>query len=313
MTTLTAGIDVSKATLDVATYPETDAATFPNTEEGAQALSAWLTAHGVSPVVLEATGGYERVVAALLMAAGHAVAVVNPRQVRDFAKSIGQLAKTDQLDATLLARYAAAVAPEPTSPPDAGLVELQALVTRRQQLTEMRVSEQQRLAQAHGRVRRDIKDHLFWLTKQLTTLDRDLDRWFDDHPQHGPRYRILRSVPGIGPVIAAILMAFLPELGEASRQELAALAGVAPFNCDSGRSRGQRHVRGGRAPVRRALYLAALVGARHNPQLRAFYQRLRGANKVAKVALVACMRKLLTILSALVKHNELWTPQEVNA
>lgn len=311
MSSLVLGIDVSKETLAVATCPATIAQVFPYTAEGLAQLRQWAVDQRVTLAVLEATGGLERVVAADLMAAGIPVAIVNPRQVRDFAKATGRLAKSDPLDADVLAHFGTALAPKPTPLPDAALAGLRELVARRHQLVDMRTREGQRLPVATGRVRRNIQAHLTWLAKEIATLDRDIHRWFDDHPDLGDRYRLLRSVPGIGPTTAALLIAYLPELGTASRHQLAALAGVAPYNCDSGTWRGQRHIWGGRAEVRTALFLAAWVGSRHNARLRAFYTRLRDANKPHKVAVVACMRKLLTILSAMVKHNQPWMTVEV--
>ncbi len=313
MASLVLGIDVSKDTLAIATYPATTRHELPYTPAGLEQLLTVVREQGVTFVVLEATGGFERVVAAHLMAADIPTAIVNPRQVRDFAKATGRLAKSDPLDAELIAHYGTALSPAPTPLPDAALGALRELVARRQQLVDMRSREGQRLPAATGRVRRNIQAHVAWLAKEIATLDRDIDRWFDDHPDFRDRYRLLRSVPGIGPTIAAVLMTYLPELGTASRQQLAALAGVAPYNCDSGQWRGQRHTWGGRAEVRRALFMAAWVGSRHDGRLRTFYTRLRTANKPHKVALVACMRKLLTILSAMVTHNQAWSVAEVEA
>jgi transposase len=259
---------------------------------------------GASLVVLEATGGLEAVLAAELAAAGVPVAVVNPRQVRDFARAMGKLAKTDALDAAVLARFAAAVRPAPRPLPDAAAVDLRALVARRRQLVEMLTAERNRLRAAPARLRPET--HVRFLRAALDDLDRDLGAAVRASPLWREAEDLLRSVPGIGPVVSATLLAELPELGTLGPKQLAALVGVAPLNRDSGARRGTRSVWGGRAGVRAALYMAALVGVRHNPPLRAFHARLRAAGKPPKVALIACMRKLLTTLNALLRHRTTW-------
>jgi transposase len=257
-------------------------------------------------VVLEATGGYEVAVTAALGTAGVPVAVVNPRQVREFARGIGQLAKTDALDAAVLARFAEVVHPTPRPLPEAQAQELSALLTRRRQLLAMLIAERQRLATALLAVRPHISRHIRFLEAELA----DLDRQLRDAVQASPLWReqedLLRSTPGIGPTTALALLAEVPELGQLTRKKIAALVGVAPFPCDSGKLRGRRIIWGGRARVRTALYMATLVATRHNPLIRAFYQRLCAAGKPKKVALVACMRKLLTILNAMVRHHTPW-------
>jgi transposase len=263
-------------------------------------------------IVLEATGGYQRTVVAVLAAAGLPVVVVNPRQARDFAKATGQLAKTDRLDARALAHFADAVRPAPRPLPDAQTEELRALLARRRQLVAMRTAEQNRLGSAPPPLQADIQAHITWVTERLAALDNDLDTTLRASPVWREREALLRSVPGIGPVCARTLLFDLPELGTLSRQRLAALVGVAPFHRDSGTLRGTRAVWGGRAQVRTVLYMSTLVAVRYNPVLKAFYERLRAAGKAAKVALTACMRKLLTILNAMVKHKTRWQPQEVS-
>ena len=237
--------------------------------------------------------------------------MVNPRQARDFAKATGQLAKTDTLDARALAHFAEAVRPPPRPLPDAQTEELRALLTRRRQLVAMRTAEHNRLDNAPRRVQATIEAHLAWLDAQLATLDDDLDTTLRASPVWRERETLYRSVPGIGPVSARTLRLDLPELGTLSRQRIAALAGVAPFNCDSGTMRGRRAIWGGRAPLRATLYMATLVAVRHHPVLTTCYERLLAAGKAKKVALVACMRKLLTILNAMVKHQTPWQPREV--
>jgi transposase len=258
-------------------------------------------------IVLEATGGYETAVTAALVAAGLAVAVVNPRQVRDFAKATGQLAKSDALDARVLALFAARVQPTPRPLPDAVAAELAALLARRRQVLEMRTAEQHRRPTLAPRLRPALDAHVVWLSQQLAELDGELDRTLRDSPVWRAKEDLLRSIPGIGPVVARTLLGELPELGCLDRGEVAALAGVAPLNQDSGRRRGKRRTWGGRAPVRAALYMAAVTATRCNPTIRALYTRLRAAGKPAKVALVACMRKLLIIANAILRDATPWS------
>ena len=235
--------------------------------------------------------------------------MVNPRQVRDFAKAVGQLAKTDTIDAHVLALFAARIQPAPRPWPDAATQDLTALVARRRQVVEMLGAERNRLAVARSPLRRALRDHIRWLERQLAALDVEIATLIRASPVWRDRDDLLRTVPGIGPQTASLLITQLPELGRLTRQQIAALVGVAPFNRDSGRLRGRRITWGGRAPVRAGLYMAALVATRHNPVLHAFYHRLLTAGKPKKVALVACMRKLLTILNAMVAHRQPWTTQ----
>lgn len=305
---VTVGIDVAKARLDVATRPRGEAWQVPNDEAGVAALVARLRGLAPALVVLEATGGLERLAAAALAAAGLPVAVVNPRQVRAFARAVGQLAKTDALDAALLARFGEAVRPPPRPLPDAAQQALAALLARRRQVVTMLTAERQRLGAALPAVRRRVQAHVAWLEGELAALDADLGDALRASPSWQAKDDLLRSVPGVGPVVALTLLAELPELGALDRKRLAALVGVAPLNADSGARRGQRLVWGGRGRVRAALYMAALVATRFNPVLRAFYQRLLAAGKAKKVALTACMRKLLLILNALVQTGTPWRP-----
>jgi transposase len=306
------GIDVAKVQLDIAIRPTGERWVVANDDEGIATLVVRLQEIAPQLIVLEATGGYQRTVVAVLAAAGLPVVVVNPRQARDFAKATGQLAKTDRLDARALAHFADAVRPAPRPLPDAQTEELRALLARRRQLVAMRTAEQNRLGSAPPRLQADIQAHITWLTERLAALDNDLDTTLRASPVWREREALLRSVPGIGPVCARTLLFDLPELGTLSRQRLAALVGVAPFHRDSGTLRGTRAVWGGRAQVRTVLYMSTLVAVRYNPVLKAFYERLRAAGKAAKVALTACMRKLLTILNAMVKHKTRWQPQEVS-
>jgi transposase len=303
------GIDVAKAKLDVAIGQSGALETIVNEEPAIRALGERLRALAPALVVMEASGGYEALAAALLAQAGLAVAVVNARQVRDFARATGQLAKTDALDASLLAHFAAAVRPEPRPLKDAQTAELEALIGRRRQLVGMLVAERQRLAQArHKRIIRDVKGVIVFLEKRLAAADADLLDWVQASPIWRGRDALLQSVPGVGNGTSRTLIAALPELGSLGHKQIAALTGVAPMNRDSGNWSGQRHIAAGRAEVRTALYMAALSAIRCNPIIKPFYARLRAKGKPAKVAIVACMHKLLTILNAIVRSNIPWSP-----
>lgn len=305
------GIDVSKDRLDVAVAPDGTSRQVPHTERGISELGEQLRALGPVLVVMEATGGMEMPVLAHLTTLGVPAVAINPRQVRDFGRATGKLAKTDAIDAQLLALFAERVRPAVRPVPDEAAQALGALVARRRQLIEMLTAEKQRLGPALPPVRRQLREHIQWLQRRLHALDEDLGRTLRESPVWREHEDLLKSVPGVGPVTTMTLVAELPELGSLTRRQIAALAGVAPFNRDSGKLRGTRSVWGGRAPVRAALYMAALVAARHNQVIRAFYQRLLAVNKPKKVALVACMRKLLTILNAMFKHKTPWrcTPE----
>jgi transposase len=265
---------------------------------------------GLRPIliVLEATGGYETAVTGALVLAGLPVAVVNPRQVRDFAKASGQLAKTDGIDAAVLAQFAERMQPTPRPVPEEAQAELLALVTRRQQLVDMLVAERNRLALARPSMKRSLDEHIRWLHARIRDTEQTLHTVIKSSPVWRAHERLLRSVPGIGPHTASRLLVSLPELGRLSSRAIAKLVGVAPLNADSGQQRGHRHIWGGRAPVRRALYMATVVAVRHNVVLRRYYQRLRAVGKPAKVALIAAMRKLLSILNAMIKYQQPWQP-----
>ena len=303
------GIDVSKARLEVALGSAGELFSADNDARGIGALVKRLIEVGPARVVLEATGGLEIAAVAELGAAGLPVVVVNPRQVRDFARASGQLAKSDALDARVLALFAERMRPELRRLPDAQELELKALVARRRELVEMITAERNRLGTAPKLLRKEIAAHIRWLEGRLKLRDRDLDRMLRSSPIWRERDRLLRGVPGVGPVLCATLQANLPELGALSRHQIAKLVGVAPLNRDSGAMRGKRTVWGGRAQVRAALYMATLVAVRFNPALRVFYLRLRSAGKPAKVALTAAMRKLLIILNAVLKHGTPWSPR----
>ena len=303
------GIDVSKATLDVASLPDGESWAVPNDDHGLAELAPRLVALAPALVVLEATGGFELLAAITLAKVGLPIAVVNPRQVRDFAKAMGRLAKTDALDAGILAAFAERVRPEARPLPDDAALLLESLLTRRRQIVDMVTAETNRLGFARGPVKRDISQHIRWLEKRLNDVDGDLQDAVTASPLYHAKAALLRSVPGVGQVTTLTLLATLPELGQLTRHQIAALVGVAPMNRDSGTMRGKRRVWGGRAPVRAVLYMATLVGLKHNPVLRAFYERLRAAGKPFKVAATACMRKLLTILNAMLHQNRRWDPQ----
>jgi transposase len=303
-----AGIDVSKDHLDVHLRPTGEAARHASDEAGIAAVVARLAAAGPHLVVVEATGGFEAPLAAALALAGLPVAVVNPRQVRDFARSTGRLAKTDRLDAAVLAHFADAVRPDPRPLPDADTAALAVLVGRRRQLIEMRTAERNRLALAAPAAAAGIRRHVAWLDRELARLDGELAAAIAASPAWRARDDLLRSAPGVGPVVSRVLVAEVPELGALSGKQIAALVGVAPVARESGRWSGARSIAGGRAGVRSALYMAVLSASRYNPAIRAFSERLRAAGKAVKVAQVAAMRKLLVILNAMVRDNKPWDP-----
>jgi transposase len=308
MQPISVGIDVSKAALVIAVTPSGEQWTSDTTPAALEAVVERLRPLAPTIVVVEATGGYERAVVAAGAAAGLPMAVVNPRQVRAFAQALGRTAKTDAIDAAVLAAFGARVQPAARPVTAAETQALAALVGRRRQLVEMLGMERHRLAQAPptGPVARDLRNHIRWLERRVAHVDDDLDGAIQASGLWRVQEDLLRTVPGIGPITARTLLAELPELGQLDRRAIAALVGVAPFNCDSGQYRGQRHIWGGRAAVRATLYMATLTATRYNPVLRAFYQRLRAAGKCPKVALVATMRKLLTILNAMLKQQARW-------
>ena len=304
------GIDVAKAELVVSIRPSAERFTVANDERGVHTLVERLRGMTPTLIVLEATGGYELLAVAALAAAALPVVVVNPRQVRDFARATGQLAKTDRIDADLLARFADVVRPTVRALPDADAQELDALLTRRRQLLEMLQAERNRTGQVFGRgkrvVKKSLKNHISYLERELRVTDTDLGDMIKASPAWRERDELLQSVPGVGPVLSRTLLADLPELGRLSRREIAKRVGVAPLSRDSGTLRGRRFVQGGRASVRAVLYMAALVATKRNSVIRSFYQRLVAAGKPKKLALVACMRTLLTILNVMVRTTTPW-------
>ncbi len=302
-----AGIDVSKARLDLGLSGEPSVFSTGNDPRGIGDLCARLSELKPARVVLEASGGLETALVAELAAAGLPVVVVNPRQVRDFARATGQLAKTDALDARMLALFAERVRPELRALPSEQERELKAMVARRRELVEMITAERNRLARVPKLLHKEISAHIRWLEGRVKERDRDLDKMLRNSPLWRERENLLKSVPGVGPVLCATLLAELPELGRLGRREIAKLVGVAPLNRDSGTMRGKRTIWGGRAQLRAVLYMATLTAVQHNPVLQAFYQRLCQAGKPRKVALTAAMRKLLVILNAMVKHQVPWS------
>jgi transposase len=300
------GIDVSKGHLDVAVLPSGGGWRLANDPDEIDGLVRRLADLTPALVVIEATGRYEAACAAALATAGLPVAVVNPRQARDFARSTGRLAKTDAIDAALLALFAERVRPEPRPLPDAASAALQAILARRRQLVTMLVAEKDRAHVAAPAVQKSVAKHVRWLERELAGVEGDLTDAVAASPVWRAKEDLLRGVPGVGRVLATTLLADLPELGQLSRREIAALVGVAPINRDSGAHRGQRSVWGGRSSVRTALYMGALAAVRSNPPVRAFYERLLGRGKPKKVALVACMRKLLVTANAVVRDGEAW-------
>jgi transposase len=301
------GIDVSKAQLDVGIRPTGERESFTNDKVGIKTLVKRLAKIEPTLIVLEATGGYERQVTRALVSADLPVVVVNPRQVRDFAKATGQLAKTDSIDAAVLAHFAEAVRPQLRPLPDAVTLELRALTSRRRQILAMIAAENNRMEMTSKAVAKRIGAHVRWLEQELERANQELDRAIEQSPIWKENEELLRSAKGIGPVTSRTLLAELPELGTLDRKQISALVGVAPFSRDSGSLKGRRSIWGGRAPVRCALYMATLVATRRNPVIRDFYNRLTAKGKIFKVALVACMRKLLTILNSMIKHKTSWS------
>jgi len=307
------GIDVSKERLDIAVRPTGESWHVPNDEQGIDELVDRLRAAAPSLVVLEASGGYERPVVAALAAAQLPVVVVNPRQAREFARATGQLAKTDSLDAQALSHFAEAVRPEVRSVPDEQAQELSAILSRRRQVVGMLVAEKNRVQTAVSPVRERIEAHIAFLQAELSDLDGELERAIRNSSVWREQDRLLRSVPGVGPVLSRTLLAELPQLGKLSHKQLAALVGVAPLNRDSGKLRGKRSVWGGRGRIRAVLYMGTIAATRFNPAIRDFYQRLLAKGKPKKVAITACMRKLLTILNSMLRNGTRWEQQRCPA
>lgn len=306
------GIDVAKDTLEVATSSG-EQWQCPNDPAAHGALVVRLRALGVKLIVLEASGGYEKPALARLLQAGLPIRSVNARHVREFARGLGQLAKTDRIDAQMLARYAELVQPEVRPLPDEQTQRLEALLGRRQQVLEMIQAERNRLAHATGAVRTAIHKHIAFLVRELKHIDGDLDAQLRQSPVWAETTKLLKSIPGVGQQMVLQLCAALPEIGTISRTRIAALVGVAPFNCDSGTLRGQRHIWGGRVQVRNVLYMATLSAIRYNPPIQAHYKRLRAAGKPGKVAIVACMRRLLMVMHAMVRDHTHWNPEMMRA
>lgn len=303
------GIDVSKAWLDVAVYEQDEMMRIRNEEEGIATLLKHLKKLKPSLVVLEPTGGFEMLLVAELSRAGLPVVVVNAKRVRDFARATGRLAKTDKLDARVLAHFAAAVRPAVRSLRSEDEEQLTALLTRRRQILAMLTVEKNRLVTVRPPMRSDLQAHIRWLAQNLKTLDQEIEEFVKRSPVWKEKDALLQSVPGVGPITSATMLGMLPELGLLNRQEIAALVGVAPLNRDSGRKQGRRRVFGGRADVRSVLYMAALSAKKFNPIIRAFYEKLLRHGKEKKVALTACMRKLLVILNAMLRTHQAWRPQ----
>jgi transposase len=302
------GIDVSKRCLDVAVRPAGETLSIDNDDAGIKKLVKMLAKWSPQLIVLEATGGHEYAAAYALMKAGLPVAVVNPRQVRDFARAVGKLAKTDPIDAKILAHFGEAVQPPARAVPDPQLEEIGHLVTRHRQLIEMIVAERNRRMSSMGSARRDIDATIRFLRDRLDKIDEQMKTLIAKHPEWRAKAELLDSVPGVEPVQISSIVAELPELGTLNRKQIAAFVGVAPFNNDSGQSRGRRRIWGGRAHLRSLLYMSVVAGIRFNATIRQFYKHLTASGKAPKVALVACMRKLLVILNAMLKSQQPWRP-----
>ncbi len=301
------GIDVSKATLDCHVLSDKLSFSCPNNNAGHKKLIAKLPAAGSCLVVMEATGGYQAAVAHALAAKGHLVTVANPRQIKSFGSAIGLLAKTDKLDAHLIARFAETVKPDVTNLPSKELQDLKALVSRRRQLVDMRADEKNHLEATSCRPAvKSISTVTKLLTRQITSIEKQIKDALDNSKEWTRKEEIMASVPGIGPVVTSTLIADMPELGSISMKQASALAGLAPYNRDSGKQRGKRHIWGGRSCIRQVLYMAAISAKRFNPAIKKFAERLESAGKPFKVVITACMRKLLTTLNAMLKNNTLW-------
>lgn len=307
------GVDVSKETLDVHCLQSGQASQYTNDASGIQQLQAFIAEQEQPAVVCEASGGYEREMVLLLSAAGVRVSVVNPLRVREFARAMGRIAKTDPLDAHCIAYFAQVFCPEAVVLASEVEQEIKALVKRREQLVEILSGEKNRRSQLQGPMADDVDAHLDWLKNRIEQLEQRIKALAADHHEWSERQALLQSTKGIGPVISIGLLVYLPELGRLNRKEIAALVGVAPFNRDSGRYSGKRRIWGGRAEIRSLLYMATVVAIRYNPPLRAYYQHLRDRGKLKKVAIVACMRKLLTCLNAMMRDNTPWHDDRVSA
>jgi transposase len=306
------GIDVAKDTFHVASCPHLINISLPNSHTGTQQLLKSLQSHNIALVVLEATGGYERPIVTELLQANHKVVVASPRQVRDFARGLGEWAKTDPIDAHVLARFAQVVQPKPKAPSSPQIDELADLVRRRSQLTDLRTQELNRSQTVrHPKVRKSVRKMIKTLDYQIAELDELIELHIKSDNDFHQKDKILRSAPGVGPQTSAILLSQLPELGQLNRQQVAALVGVAPYDCRSGAFAGQSHIWGGRKKIRGVLYMAALSAMRCNPSIHRFAQRLFDQGKFFKVVITACMRKLLTILNTMIRNQTLWRPEKI--
>ena len=300
------GVDVSKALLDVKVLPSNETQQFSNDDAGIKKLIKFLKKIDPALIVFESTGGLEMPAVSSLTENHLPVVIINPRQVRDFAKATGRLAKTDLIDADTIARFARDIRPEVRPLKDEYTQLLSALNTRRSQIVDMLVAEKNRLHTAPKSSIKSIQEHIQWLERSLKDINKDIDKTIKKSPMWRENDKILQSFSGVGPVVSASLLCDLPELGTLNRKKIATLVGVAPLNCDSGRFRGRRRIKGGRANVRRKLYMAAVASIRHNPMMKDFYDRLIDAGKPPKLVLTACMRKILTILNAMMKNRTYW-------
>jgi transposase len=308
------GIDVGKSWLDIATWGSETVWQVDNNAEGVAELLDWLVEEEPELVVVEASGGYEQLAVQEMLMSGFPVAVANPTRVRALAKAIGKLAKTDAIDARLIAEYASIIRPTAMEPKLEVEIRLRAVITRREQLVEIRAAELNRLGTAHLSLQADIRDHVDWLGTRIEELESEMRRLSQSLPEWHEQARRLDTIPGVGFITAFTVVAEMPELGQLDRQEIAALAGLAPFNRDSGHMRGKRRIFGGRKGVRRVLYMACLSAIKHNPVIRKFYNRLTEKGKIFKVAITACMRKMLTIMNAMARDQLDWsTPRPVLA
>jgi len=301
-----AGIDISKEYLDVAVLPLKETRRYQNDHEGMQKLVPWLKKLKVAIVVVEPTGGYEALVIATLTSKKVPVAVVNARQIRQYAKAMGKLAKTDSIDAMVMAEFAQAVKPEPRQLPDEETKEIRMRVSRRRQLMEMITAEKNRKSTASEAIKPGIQEHIDWIKNEIENLDKDLRKRIEESPVWREKDNLLQSIPGVGKVLSSTILGELPELGKLNRKQIAALVGVAPFNCDSGVLKGKRYIWGGRVAVRNVLYMASLASIIYNPVIRSLYYRLVERGKAKKAALVACMRKLLIIMNAIMRTQKPW-------
>lgn len=300
------GIDVSKAILDVYILPYKKYMQFKNDAQGMRKLSEKLKSFSQSSIVMEATGGYEKPIAQLLQKTGFSVSVVNPRHIRDFAKALGKLAKTDRIDAEVIALFAEKMQPRENVIFNENQQKLTELNARRRQIIEMITMEKNRLDKISGELKKSIQRIIKALEKELETINEALEKFIQNDANYAQKNALLKSIKGVGSIVSAGIIANLPELGNMSAKQISALAGLAPYNRDSGTLQGKRTIWGGRASVRTTLYMATLVATRHNPQIKSFYQRLCNAGKQKKVAIIACMHKLLIIMNAMIKHNESW-------